>query len=341
MTIDERLGDLKIAIESAKEPKIETVRTILSWFGYQRRGTQVLAQIDRAFAEAGLGLKPDLSEPWIDGEVAISAPGGEPQAPKYEALIARLGHLDAANQTPVSVKRDQEIGVATTLMLRHDFSQLPVMRGEREIEGVVSWRTIGEATALGGSPRHVRDCTEPQVRTLKPDLPLTDAIDEIVRHEFVMVRTPDNRILGPVTTTDLAGQYHALAEPFLLISQIESSIRKILDAHAPIEVLEAAKFRDDDRKIRRPEDLTFSEYKTALASREVWDRLGIKLDKGEVLAILEDVRIARNDIMHFHPDDNAESTIEILRNAAQALEKVANVTAPRSLTSSLGRSSSE
>lgn len=331
MDIRTRLAELKKSIQSAKEPKTETVRTILSWFGYQRRGTHVLAEMERVFAENGLRTTPNLSEPWIDGTVVISfTTVGEHDGPKYEALIARLGHLDAANQTPVSVTRDQELTVATTLMLRHDYSQLPVMQNDRQIEGCISWRSIGETMALGGKPKYVRDCIEKQVRTLKPDVPLTDAINEIIRHEFVMVLTTDNRIRGPVTTTDLAGQYHALSEPFLLISQIESSIRRILDAHAPVEALQDAKFGEDERVVRRPEDLTFSEYKTVLADDRVWERLGLNLSKSAVLAILEDVRVARNDIMHFHPDDEAEGTIVILRNAAQALEKIAKATVPRS-----------
>src|SRR5690606_5451390 len=106
----ERLTELKRSIESSKEPKTETIRTILSWFGYQRRGTQVLAQMERIFVEYGLRATPGLSEPWVDGSVSISLiPAGEPDVPSYEALIARLGHLDAANRSPVSVKRDQEI----------------------------------------------------------------------------------------------------------------------------------------------------------------------------------------------------------------------------------------
>lgn len=330
MEVAERLTELKKSIESSKEPKTETIRTILSWFGYQRRGTQVLTQMERTFVEHGLQTTPELSEPWIDGIVSISlAQAGEQEAPRYEALIARLGHLDAANQTPVSIKRDQKIDAATALMLRHDFSQIPVMRNERDIDGVISWRTIGEAIALGGTPEFVRECMETKVRILKPDIPLTDAIDEIVRNEFVMVRSKDNLILGPVTTTDLAGRYHALAEPFLLISQIESSIRRILDAHASVAALKAAKFGDDDRDVKRPEDLTFSEYKTALSNDAVWQKLGLKLDKSEVLAIIEEVRVARNDIMHFHPDDNGEGTVGVLRNAAQALEKIAKATVPR------------
>ena len=328
MEIAERLSMLRTTLEGSAEPQTETLRTILSWFGYQRRGAQVLATMQQAFAEYGVRTVPDLSEPWIDGEVTLSlAPAGARELPRHEALITRLGHLDAANRPPISVARDHAVGVAMTLMLRHDFSQLPVMRTEREVEGVISWRTIGEAIALGGNPQFVRECMESKVRTLKPDIPLTDAIDEIVRYEFVMVRAPDKRILGPVTTSDLASRYHSFAEPFLLISQIECAIRRVLETHVPLDTLKAAKFGTDARAVEKPEHLTFAEYKTALACDDVWCKLGIKLDKSEFLTILEDVRVARNEVMHFHPDGNADGAVDVLRNASRALQKIANATA--------------
>jgi len=82
----------------------------------------------------------------------------------------------------------------------------------------------------------------------------------------------------------LAGRYHALAEPFLLLSQIESSIRRILAKHASVDVLKAAKFGGDERgDVERPEDLSFSEYRTALSNDAVWQKLRLNLDKSEIL----------------------------------------------------------
>ena len=248
MKTDERLAQLKEAINEKKAPQVESVRTILSWFGAKRRGSRVLAEIERAFIKNQLCTVPPLSEPWFDASVQIHLDEtAKAEAPTYDALIARLAHLNAANQVPASVSRDQALEVATTIMLRHDFSQLPVMRNEREVEGFISWRTVGEARVLGHTPKAVRDCMERRVRVLDANTPLTDAIHAIVENEFIMVRASDQTIKGPVTTTDLSERYHSLAEPFLLIGEIESAIRRILAAHAPMAILKAAKFGDDVR----------------------------------------------------------------------------------------------
>lgn len=140
-----------------------------------------------------------------------------------------------------------------------------------------------------------------------------------------MVKGDEGLILGPVTTTDLSVQYHNTAKPFLLIGQIEAAIRKILDSLAPVELLKSSKHGDDVRDIQKPEDLTFSEYKTALSKGEVWNKLGVNICKSEVLKIMENVRKARNDVMHFHPDDDSDESILTLQNAAVFFDKLAKV----------------
>jgi len=48
------------------------------------------------------------------------------------------------------------------------------------------------------------------------------------------------------------------------------------------------------------------------------------------MGLLEDVRVARNDVMHFHPDDGAEDAVLVLKNAARMLDKIAGAVVPRS-----------
>lgn len=269
---------------------------------------------------------PPLSDPWIDDTVSIVIGTEETEsAPRYDALITRLRHLDASNRTPVSIKKEDHVDKATALMLCHNFSQLPVMQNERNIEGVISWRTIGEAVALGRTPKQVSKCMETEVSVLPEEMPLTEAIDAIIQHEFIMVKLHDGRIGGPVTSADLAGRYHSLTVPFLLVSEIESSIRKILSRHAEVKDLQDAKYGDDDRTVEKPEDLTFGEYITVLSFDSVWSKLALGIDKSVVADMLQKVRKARNDIMHFHPDDDneeTESTLIFLRSAARLFEKI-------------------
>jgi len=41
-----------------------------------------------------------------------------------------------------------------------DSSQMPVMQGEREVKGVVTWKSIGSKLALGCKADHVGECRE-------------------------------------------------------------------------------------------------------------------------------------------------------------------------------------
>jgi hypothetical protein len=42
-------------------------------------------------------------------------------------------------------------------MLLHDYSQLPVLSGDRTVKGMVSWRSIGKAFAINRNGTEVRD----------------------------------------------------------------------------------------------------------------------------------------------------------------------------------------
>jgi hypothetical protein len=55
-----------------------------------------------------------------------------------------------------------------------------------------------------------------------------EAIPLIVAHEYVLIRSDDNRISGIITATDLSQQFRLLSEPFLLLSEIENLVRSII-----------------------------------------------------------------------------------------------------------------
>ena len=69
-----------------------------------------------------------------------------------------VGILPAAHNAPVSVKRNDPLAKATTIMQMHDYSQIPVMRNERDVKGVVTWSSIGATHAQGKNPSKVREC---------------------------------------------------------------------------------------------------------------------------------------------------------------------------------------
>ena len=117
-------------------------------------------------------------------------------------LIPTLEKLAAATNRPVSVQPNTPIDEAIALMLLHDYSQLPVLSGDRTVKGMVSWRSIGKAFAINRTGTEVRDFTEPRPKIRELSTPLIDAVADVIKHEVILVRDESKRIVGLVTSTD-------------------------------------------------------------------------------------------------------------------------------------------
>ena len=125
---------------------------------------------------------------------------------QFARNIPLLRDLRAASNPPVYVNRDTKLSEALTKMMMNDFSQLPIIQGERTVEGYISWRTIGEALALKRECNTVRDCMEKSVTILDDTEPLLNAVNVIAKKDFILVRnSKDKRIVGLVTTSGGSG----------------------------------------------------------------------------------------------------------------------------------------
>jgi CBS domain-containing protein len=234
--------------------------------------------------------------------------------------VPRIGMLAAANTAPISVRRDSEVCEAVTLMLMHDFSQLPVMQDERNVDGLISWKSIGAARALNKECQYVRQCME-TVEMLWFDTPLFTAVEIIAGKEVVLVRNSERKIVGLVTTSDISLQFGALSEPFLLLGEIENHIRRLIDGKYPLDVLITARDpSDNNRKVENVSDLTFGEYIRLLENQENWNKLGFDLSRRAFMKQLGEVRRIRNEVMHFHPDGISDNDLELLRDMVKFMQ---------------------
>ncbi len=158
-------------------------------------------------------------------------------------LVHRIGALEAANQNLKSVKPDDDLERATTIMGLENFSQLPVVRsigkkGEiRTIEGLITWSSIGKGKMKGIVSNKISDYMDKNVMILDSDKPLLEAIPIIIENEYVLIRQDNNEITGIVTSSDINTKFIQLTKPFLLIEQIENYLRKILDGKILIDDL--------------------------------------------------------------------------------------------------------
>src|ERR1700694_2274425 len=109
-----------------------------------------------------------------------------------------LGMLPAANRKPLSVTRETPVERARTLMLINDFSQLPVMNGDRTLRGMISWKSLGRAAARNEVDTRAADFLDDKQLPLRSATPLLEAITEIARREVVLVRGTDRSVVGLV-----------------------------------------------------------------------------------------------------------------------------------------------
>lgn len=338
-----------------------TVREFIRWFNAERRGYKVTYRIRRHLEEFGLRTLPDFDGAHIDARIRFALveppvppaeqpahPAADPlpqvpadvvEPPPLEAavLIAgaasepafRVSRLLAASTKPLSVAPDCTLREAVTLMLRHDYSQLPVMTNNRDVKGVVSWESIAPKLALReGRVELVRECMKQHHEVQSTDS-LFRVIGRIVEHSYVLVRSEDRTISGIVTTTDLSLQFQQLSEPFLLLAEIENHIRLLIDGKFTAEELSSVKDQaDPERVIETVADLTFGEYLRLLEMPAHWDKTGMQVDRRTFVKELDKVRLIRNDVMHFDPDGITAEDHTLLRRFVQFLHEMRVIHSP-------------
>jgi len=340
-----RLAAIAAALRRGDAAPEISVREFLWWWKAARRGYWVSDRIRKALAEAGIHTDPDFESTYLNatltfrsGESAPTAPpsGDRPTevpatkrlnrspllVPSVEDPTYRISKLEAANHSPLCIRPDSTLIQATTLMMANDYSQLPVMTSEREVKGIVNWRTIGMRAALGQRPSTAAEIMEPHAE-ISSDVSIFGALPVIVQHQYVLVRAQDKRIVGIVTTSDLSLQFQSLAEPFLLLGEIENHLRSIIDARFSSVDLEAARDpADAERVVQAAADLTFGEYRRLLEEPSRWATLNLAIDRRVFLELIDKVRAIRNDVMHFDPDGIAPSDLHVLRQATLFLQQL-------------------
>ena len=335
-TAGDRLNQIAARLRQGEQPSPETVRTVLSWFGGQRRGSWIVEHIRNALKNAGLETVPDIWSTYLDGELRFSlrddtadnpiqTPLADRPVQQTVAVTApdptyRLDRLPSANVPPLSVRPDDSLEVAISLMLKTDFSQLPVMEGQRTLKGIINWASIAQRQGLGVPVAKVRDCTD-EAHVLPLETSLFAAIEAIYRCDYALVLHPDKRIGGIVTTADLTLEFRKLAEPFLLIGEIETHLRRLITPHfTPQELQQAKNSSDPNREVAAVDDLTLGEYIRFLQAEDKWRRLSLRLDRTHFIKWLEEVRDVRNGVMHFDPDPLSEDELQSLRDVARMMQ---------------------
>lgn len=348
ITFDQRLEQFAERLRLGEEVPPVTVRELLRWRGWERRGSFVNSWITESLTKAGLNTIPNFTTPYIDSFVhfrliektdanahptsAEDAPSGTSgvqeggigsPAPPTADPTYRIGRLRSANLAPTSVAPNLTVTEAITIMLTHDYSQLPVMAGERDVKGVISWNTIGSRLVLGVKFKEVRECME-TAHVIPAETSLLDAITEIVKSQYVLIQDDTKKISGIVTTSDLSQEFRQLTEPFVLLGEIENHVRNLIlrGDFTTKQLGDCRDPNDSNRQIDGVFDMNFGEYLRLLEKKDLWPKLKLAIDRSVFVKKLDEIREIRNNVMHFDPDGITESALSTLRTFVGFLQKL-------------------
>lgn len=317
--LQSRLLD-RIAASTNKSILI-TGRELFESFGYSRRTSNNCFVVDRFLEEHKLEVDPNYNDVWIDNSIELREKKKAKRRIQKDP-IKRIAALESANNKPIVISNDADLNKAITIMMRDNFSQLPVTTGGNNLCGFISWETIGVALVNGVKSTMVKDYVNREIKTLLPETPLLHAIRAVYESGFVVVVNPDRTVRGIITTTDISSQFLAFTEPFLLIEEIENHIRRLLDGKLHLEEVQSI-CNLSEYKVEHLDDLAFGDYIRIIQNPSCWDRLGLcSIDRKTLVELLNKTREIRNDIMHFEPAGVSQDNYNLLKKVSVLLQKL-------------------
>ena len=341
----EQLNEVLADLQQGRTATPVTIRKFLGWFGAQRRTSANVEYINKQLNKIGVRTVPDYLNIWVDtpitfelvadhpekkdfdsqqspeqSEAEIQDTGVEPNEKSASDPSFRIGKIASANYPPLSVTPNASLREARTLMLSRNFSQLPVMTTDREVKGVISWESIGAGSLTNTCAEDVQSYMD-EHHEVPATASLFVAIKIIVEHGYVLIRASDRRISGIVTATDIALQFEEISTPFLLLAEIENSIRTLISGKLNIQdIKKACSDEHLPAEFTQISELTLGNYVRILENTENWQKIGLQLDKVIFCSELADINTIRNDVMHFDPDPLTNESLSKLRNVAKLLD---------------------
>jgi hypothetical protein len=208
-----------------------------------------------------------------------------------------------------SVGPHSTVEEAITKMLLNDFSQLAVLSGPRNPRGAVTWRSIAQAMHQK-TDATVADALEPHVEVVPYDRDLFEVLPALLQRGFVLVQNESKKIAGIVTTADVAQRYGDMATPFFQLGELDQTLRWILSRAFDIQTVQQL---CNKTTVTSFDQLSIGDYQRVLENKDAWKTLGWPLDRAAFISRLEEIRLIRNKVMHFHPDPVPEDAVDKLR----------------------------
>ena len=249
----------------------------------------------------------------------------------------KVGNLFPDEIEALSIAPQSLVREALRIMLERRYSQLPIVENEKVI-GVFSFWSL--ARVMVTTPEvSVHDLPVEDVMEHLPSVTVQDSLHGVLslldRHEALLVAS-QHGLQAIATPMDVLKYFYGLARPFVLLGEIELSLRSVIQSCAPGEQLGqciersiAQKYRADRRPVPSSlADMTFEDYRSIITSSDNWPLFEGTLGRSKELikSKLEKIRNIRNGVFHFRKDisvmehENLAATRDWLLDKARRAE---------------------
>jgi CBS domain-containing protein len=246
-------------------------------------------------------------------DVADSSPDDETQ-PDFGLTV---GNLPSALSGVKSVSPNATFEEALTVMALNRYDQLAVLAGPHNLRGAVTWESIAWARHANADPPFSQAIIEAQEARYDQDL--VEALPKLDDSGFVFVRNDHNEVAGIITTADVVATYGETATPFILIGQLDQVLRRLIRRIVTLDETQALCDPEHRRDLDSYDKLELGDYQRVLENPEYWKRLKSPFDRVAFIQRLNELRLIRNNIMHFNPEPLDPQTTPKLRNMLRVL----------------------
>ena len=245
----------------------------------------------------------------------IRGPDIEPTS--LTQLFHRVGRLIPEAQEVLTIPPDMRAVDALAHMERHAYTQLPVVVG-RAILGMFSYRSFSLGVARMGEKAGKAANLPVEEFLEKPTYArVTDEFTAIIKH----LNSQDAVLIGHeellqhiVTPIDVVRYLHGVANAFVLLEEIELSLRALIRMAVDEPTIKACieltlgHLYPPDKLPNRLEDMTVHDVVQMVRDRQNWEKFKPVFggSRDRISARLGRLHILRNDVFHFRREITVE-----------------------------------
>lgn len=230
-------------------------------------------------------------------------------------LFHRINRIIPENQCLLRIPPEITAREAISLLQKHGYSQAPVVLGD-QVLGVFSHRSFARKAAestcqeisqqkCAPGDLQADECLE-QFEFARVTEEMRQVFDAMDRDSGVLIGSPE-KLQGVLTPMDFLRYLYKVASPFVMISEIELTLRALIRLAVSQEELEACATRSlaqlygADNVPKTLEEMTFDNYKAIISHGDNWSKFEQILggNRTRTATKLKQLCDLRNDVFHF------------------------------------------